>query len=61
MSVLLAIVTLSFMAGIFGLVLGYGYRLHQRWAVDVRYNQGLFDLTYDDFFKNTRTLLNSDL
>lgn len=44
-----------------GLVLGYGYRLHQRWAVDVRYNQGLFDLTYDDFFNNTRTLLNSDL
>ncbi len=44
-----------------GLTLGYGYRLFRHWGVDLRYNQGLLDLTHDNFFNNTHTLINSDL
>ncbi|MDX2134989.1 MAG: outer membrane beta-barrel protein [Saprospiraceae bacterium] len=44
-----------------GLVLGWEYRFGRRWALDVRYNQGLFDLTIDNFFRSTETHLNSDL
>lgn len=44
-----------------GLTLGWEWRYHPRWALDVRYNQGLFDLTVDSFFKNKDYHLNSDL
>ncbi len=44
-----------------GLVLGWEYRFGRRWALDVRYNQGIFDLTIDNFFRSTETHLNSDL
>ncbi len=44
-----------------GVTLGYGYQLLRHWGVDVRYNQGLLDLTHDNFFNNTHTLINSDL
>ncbi len=44
-----------------GLTLGYGYRLFHHWGIDLRYNQGLLDLTHDNFFNNTHTLINSDL
>lgn len=44
-----------------GIVLGYGYQLYRYWGVDIRYNQGLLDLTHDNFFNNTHTLINSDL
>lgn len=44
-----------------GVTLGYGYQLHRHWVMDVRYNQGLLDLTHDNFFNNSQTLINSDL
>ncbi len=44
-----------------GLVLGWEYRLGRRWALDIRYNQGLFDLTADNFYEQRETHLNSDL
>lgn len=44
-----------------GLTFGYGYRLFHHWGVDLRYNQGLLDLTHDNFFNNSHTLINSDL
>lgn len=44
-----------------GLVLGWEWRYHPRWAVDVRYNQGLFDLTVDGFYRSRAYHLNSDL
>lgn len=44
-----------------GLVLGWEWHFHPLWALDIRYNQGLFDLTVDGFFKNRAYHLNSDL
>ncbi len=44
-----------------GLVLGWEYRFGRRWALDIRYNQGLFDLTVDNFYHSPETHLNSDL
>lgn len=44
-----------------GVVLGMEWRFARQWALDVRYNQGLFDLTHDNFFKNTTTHLNTDV
>lgn len=44
-----------------GLVLGWEYRLNPRWALDLRYNQGLFDLTVDNFYRQRETHLNSDI
>jgi hypothetical protein len=44
-----------------GLVLGWEWRISRRWALDVRYNQGLFDLTIDNFYKSRDIHLNSDL
>lgn len=44
-----------------GLVLGWEYRFHPRWAFDVRYNQGLMDLTFDQFYRDNSTHLNSDI
>ena len=45
----------------FGLVFGWEWRFSKRWALDMRYNQGLFDLTFDPFYQDTKTHLNSDL
>lgn len=44
-----------------GLVLGWEWQWGRRWALDVRYNQGLFDLSFDNFYKSSETHLNSDL
>jgi len=44
-----------------GLVFGWEWRFHTRWAFDIRYNQGLFDLTHDQFYKDNSIHLNSDL
>ena len=44
-----------------GLVLGWEYRFNRRWALDIRYNQGLFDLTVDNFYRQRETHLNSDI
>lgn len=44
-----------------GLVLGWEYRFGRRWALDIRYNQGLFDLTADNFYHRREMHLNSDL
>lgn len=44
-----------------GLVLGWEYRPGRRWAFDIRYNQGLFDLTKDNFYDQRETHLNSDI
>lgn len=44
-----------------GLVLGWEYRPGRRWALDIRYNQGLFDLTKDNFYDQRETHLNSDI
>jgi hypothetical protein len=44
-----------------GLVLGWEYRFGRRWALDIRYNQGLFDLTADNFYHQREMHLNSDL
>jgi hypothetical protein len=44
-----------------GLLVGWRYALTERLSLDVRYNQGLLDLTADNFFKNKTNTLNSDL
>jgi hypothetical protein len=44
-----------------GLVLGWEWRYSKYWALDIRYNQGLLDLTYDQFYRDNSTHLNSDL
>lgn len=44
-----------------GLVLGWEWRYHKYWALDIRYNQGLLDLTHDSFYRDNSTHLNSDL
>ncbi|HAD13536.1 MAG TPA: hypothetical protein DCF33_14005, partial [Saprospirales bacterium] len=44
-----------------GLVLGWEYRFHKHWALDLRYNQGLLDLTFDQFYRDQSTHLNSDV
>lgn len=44
-----------------GLVLGWEYRFARRWALDIRYDQGLLDLTIDNFYQSNATHLNSDL
>lgn len=43
-----------------GLTAGWQWRFSECWALDVRYTQGLMDLTHDNFFNNTKTTLNSD-
>lgn len=44
-----------------GLVLGWEWRPFQHWALDVRYNQGLLDMTFDQFYRDNSTHLNSDV
>lgn len=44
-----------------GLVAGWEWRFGRYWALDVRYNQGLYDLTIDNFYKNRAIHLNADL
>lgn len=44
-----------------GITAGWEWRLGRRWALDIRYNQGLYDLSFDNFFKNRDIHLNSDL
>ncbi|MBC7776617.1 MAG: PorT family protein [Phycisphaerae bacterium] len=44
-----------------GIVLGWEWRFRQNWALDLRYDQGLLDLTYDQFYRDNSTHLNSDL
>ena len=44
-----------------GALVGYEWLFSSRMSLDVRYVQGLFDLTADNWFKNESTLLNSDL
>lgn len=44
-----------------GLVGGWSYAFTRRLSLDVRYTQGLFDLTADNFFKHDSNTLNSDL
>jgi hypothetical protein len=44
-----------------GLVFGWEWRYGKNWALDIRYNQGLLDLTYDQFYRDQSTHLNSDL
>jgi hypothetical protein len=44
-----------------GLTLGWARPLSKRLWLDVRYTQGFFDLTHDNFFKNQATNTNSDL
>ena len=43
-----------------GLSLGYAFRLTPALALQARYNQGLLDLTHDNFFNNDQTTLNND-
>ncbi len=42
------------------LALGADLRLSRKFWLDVRFNQGLLDLTHDDFFQNTNTDLSMD-
>lgn len=42
-------------------VAGWNYALTRRLNLDVRYSQGLFDLTADNFFKNKSNTLNAGL
>ncbi len=44
-----------------GLTAGCAYALSRHLRLDLRYTQGLFDLTADNFFKNNSNTLNSDL
>lgn len=44
-----------------GLVIGWSYALSRRLSLDLRYNQGLVDLTADNFFKSEEFTLNSGL
>jgi len=44
-----------------GFLVGWTYALTDRLGLDVRYTQGLQDLTADNFFKNKSNTLNSDL
>ena len=44
-----------------GIPLGVTYALSRRLQLDMRYTQGLIDLTADNFFKNKSNELNSDL
>lgn len=44
-----------------GLVLGMDWRFARSWALDLRYNQGMLDLTHDNFFKDNTTHLNCDV
>ena len=44
-----------------GLLAGWSYALTDRLGLDVRYTQGLQDLTADNFFKSKSNTLNSDL
>ena len=44
-----------------GLALGFEYRLSNHWLLDLRYTQGLTDLTFDNWFDEEAMHLNSDL
>ncbi|MCB0643092.1 MAG: PorT family protein [Phaeodactylibacter sp.] len=44
-----------------GALVGYEWLFSSRMSLDIRYVQGLFDLTADNWFKNESILLNSDL
>lgn len=44
-----------------GAFVGYEWLFSSRMSLDIRYVQGLFDLTADNWFKNESVLLNSDL
>ena len=44
-----------------GLVIGAEYYLNTKWLLDVRYVQGLKDITPDNLYGNTKTHLNTDL
>lgn len=45
----------------FGVSLGWTYALSERLGMSLRYTQGLFDLTADNFFKKEANTFNSDL
>lgn len=44
-----------------GISLGHEYALTPNLRFSVRYTQGIFDLTHDNFFKNSDTYTNSDV
>lgn len=44
-----------------GISLGHEFRLGPAFSLSLRYTQGLFDMTHDNFFKNTKTYTNSDV
>lgn len=44
-----------------GMILGGHYRFSQSFGIDLRYVQGLTDLTYDEYYGNTDNYLNSSL
>jgi Outer membrane protein beta-barrel domain len=44
-----------------GISLGHELRLGPALCFSLRYTQGLFDMTHDNFFKNTETYTNSDV
>jgi hypothetical protein len=42
-------------------IVGREWRFSPRWGIDIRYGQGIFDLTHDNFFKNNTTHLHADI
>jgi len=44
-----------------GIIAGWSYAFSRRLSFDVRYTQGLFDLTADNFFKSNANTFNTDL
>lgn len=44
-----------------GLILGIQQTIHPKLKFDIRYTQGLFDITHDNWFKNSDIHINSDL
>lgn len=44
-----------------GISLGHEWRLRPALCLSLRYTQGLFDMTHDNFFKDTNTYTNSDV
>jgi Outer membrane protein beta-barrel domain len=47
--------------GDIGISAGYEYALTNHLRLSLRYTQGLYDMTHDNFFKSTSTYTNSDL
>ena len=44
-----------------GIIAGWSYAFTRRLSLDVRYTQGIFDLTADNFFKSNANTFNADL